>query len=234
MEAWDGFTLRVKKNKQGLDLNRNFPANWRQEFEQLGAGPYPDVGAGSARRRVVHRRPHEHHRRRRLPHVGRRAAASVRSPARRRDECGGPLALPPHRRQGHRAHRLSGHLGLRGVSLPSEAGDRRRVRLGLRPSRHVQLGGRDLEPDARSGHHELQVHRLVPRPSDRGRPQALSLERRRRWAGSRTLPGSRSTTRSSAASRSAAGTASTRSAIRRRRFSSARWRAFRSGCCGRR
>ncbi len=83
VEAWDGFTLRVKKNKQGLDLNRNFPANWRQEFEQLGAGPYPDVGAGSPRRRVVHRQPHEHHRRRRLPHLGGRAAASVRSSARR-------------------------------------------------------------------------------------------------------------------------------------------------------
>jgi murein tripeptide amidase MpaA len=26
---------------QGLDLNRNFPAGWRQEYEQLGAGPYP-------------------------------------------------------------------------------------------------------------------------------------------------------------------------------------------------
>jgi hypothetical protein len=26
---------------EGLDLNRNFPAGWRQEFEQLGAGPYP-------------------------------------------------------------------------------------------------------------------------------------------------------------------------------------------------
>lgn len=40
-EAYDGFTLRVKKPKQGLDLNRNFPGNWRQEFEQLGAGPRP-------------------------------------------------------------------------------------------------------------------------------------------------------------------------------------------------
>ena len=41
MEDWDGFTLRVKKRKEGLDLNRNFPAGWRQEFEQLGAGPFP-------------------------------------------------------------------------------------------------------------------------------------------------------------------------------------------------
>ncbi|MDW8106084.1 MAG: M14 family zinc carboxypeptidase, partial [Armatimonadota bacterium] len=27
--------------KEGLDLNRNFPSNWRQEHEQKGAGPYP-------------------------------------------------------------------------------------------------------------------------------------------------------------------------------------------------
>jgi len=40
-EAWDGFMLKIKKPKHGLDLNRNFPANWRQEFEQLGAGPFP-------------------------------------------------------------------------------------------------------------------------------------------------------------------------------------------------
>ena len=55
-EDYDGFTLRMKKPAQGLDLNRNFPASWRQEFEQLGAGPYPDVGARSARGRRLHRR----------------------------------------------------------------------------------------------------------------------------------------------------------------------------------
>jgi len=41
VEGWDGYTLRLKKPKQGLDLNRNFPASWRQEYEQLGAGPFP-------------------------------------------------------------------------------------------------------------------------------------------------------------------------------------------------
>jgi len=41
IDNYDGFTLTMKKPPQGLDLNRNFPASWRQEFEQLGAGPYP-------------------------------------------------------------------------------------------------------------------------------------------------------------------------------------------------
>jgi murein tripeptide amidase MpaA len=38
---WDGLTVKVNKDPEGLDLNRNFPTHWRQEFEQVGAGPYP-------------------------------------------------------------------------------------------------------------------------------------------------------------------------------------------------
>jgi murein tripeptide amidase MpaA len=41
MDHYDGFTLKIKKHKQQLDLNRNYPSHWRQEFEQVGAGPYP-------------------------------------------------------------------------------------------------------------------------------------------------------------------------------------------------
>ena len=44
IENYDGVNVTVAGvtgNAQGLDLNRNFPANWRQEFEQLGAGPFP-------------------------------------------------------------------------------------------------------------------------------------------------------------------------------------------------
>lgn len=41
LENFDGTTIRVNRDREGLDLNRNFPAYWRQEFEQLGAGPYP-------------------------------------------------------------------------------------------------------------------------------------------------------------------------------------------------
>lgn len=37
----DGLTVRVNADREGLDLNRNFPGEWRQEFQQPGAGPYP-------------------------------------------------------------------------------------------------------------------------------------------------------------------------------------------------
>jgi murein tripeptide amidase MpaA len=40
-EAFDGARIKVNKPAQGLDLNRNFPEQWRQEYEQLGAGDYP-------------------------------------------------------------------------------------------------------------------------------------------------------------------------------------------------
>jgi murein tripeptide amidase MpaA len=41
IEDYDGATIQLQPNKEGLDLNRNFPINWRQEYEQPGAGPYP-------------------------------------------------------------------------------------------------------------------------------------------------------------------------------------------------
>jgi murein tripeptide amidase MpaA len=41
IEDYDGVTLKLQPRKQQLDLNRNFPAGWRQEHEQYGAGPFP-------------------------------------------------------------------------------------------------------------------------------------------------------------------------------------------------
>jgi murein tripeptide amidase MpaA len=38
---FDGLTVKVNPDLEGLDLNRNFPTQWRQEFEQTGAGPFP-------------------------------------------------------------------------------------------------------------------------------------------------------------------------------------------------
>jgi murein tripeptide amidase MpaA len=41
LKNFDGLKVTANPDREGLDLNRNFPAYWRQEFEQAGAGPYP-------------------------------------------------------------------------------------------------------------------------------------------------------------------------------------------------
>ncbi|HEX7813316.1 MAG TPA: M14 family metallopeptidase [Burkholderiales bacterium] len=41
IDRYDGSTIRLQARKERLDLNRNFPAYWRTENEQAGAGPFP-------------------------------------------------------------------------------------------------------------------------------------------------------------------------------------------------
>jgi murein tripeptide amidase MpaA len=41
IENFDGITINIPPPLEGLDLNRNFPAEWAPEHEQRGAGPYP-------------------------------------------------------------------------------------------------------------------------------------------------------------------------------------------------
>ncbi|HVY05926.1 MAG TPA: M14 family metallopeptidase [Burkholderiales bacterium] len=38
---YDGIEIQLQPRRERLDLNRNFPAFWRGEHEQAGAGPYP-------------------------------------------------------------------------------------------------------------------------------------------------------------------------------------------------
>jgi hypothetical protein len=38
---WDGVTIPIAPPLEGLDLNRNWPAEWAPEAEQQGAGPFP-------------------------------------------------------------------------------------------------------------------------------------------------------------------------------------------------
>ena len=56
LEHYDGSLIQLQPRKEQLDLNRNFPAGWRQEHEQFGAGPFPGLGAGGAGAGEVHRR----------------------------------------------------------------------------------------------------------------------------------------------------------------------------------
>ena len=41
IENYDGGVVRVAPSKWGLDLNRNMPHDWKPEWVQKGAGPYP-------------------------------------------------------------------------------------------------------------------------------------------------------------------------------------------------
>ncbi|MCG9894990.1 MAG: M14 family metallopeptidase [Fimbriimonadaceae bacterium] len=41
IHGWDGMTLRGRRVKEGLDLNRQYPSGWRGEHEQKGAGLFP-------------------------------------------------------------------------------------------------------------------------------------------------------------------------------------------------
>ncbi len=41
IKNYDGALITVARDKEGLDLNRNFPHGWKHEAEQPGAGPYP-------------------------------------------------------------------------------------------------------------------------------------------------------------------------------------------------
>jgi murein tripeptide amidase MpaA len=41
IKDYDGYRFGIQNKKEGLDLNRNFPSEWRSEYQQQGAGPYP-------------------------------------------------------------------------------------------------------------------------------------------------------------------------------------------------
>ncbi|WP_338441933.1 M14 family metallopeptidase [Synechococcus elongatus IITB4] len=41
IQDYDGDLIPLQPRQQGLDLNRNYPIDWRPEHEQLGAGPFP-------------------------------------------------------------------------------------------------------------------------------------------------------------------------------------------------
>ena len=128
---------------EGLDLNRNWPADWAPEAEQPGAGPFPTsepevralVEAIVARKNItsyiryhtfsgVHLRPWSGHSDDDFPVPDLRAFKLIG-------------------RGGDAPHRLSGDLDLPRLQVPPEDGHQgRRRRLDLRPPRRIRLGDR--------------------------------------------------------------------------------------------
>ena len=94
LEDYDGITVKLQPRKEQLDLNRNFPANWRQEHEQYGAGPFPAQSRKSHAAVRIHRLAPEYHRRHDLSHVQRRAAASILASGGRYPAGGRPVDIP--------------------------------------------------------------------------------------------------------------------------------------------
>jgi len=41
IQNWDGGAIQIAPDLMGLDVNRNFPADWRPHWEQAGAGEFP-------------------------------------------------------------------------------------------------------------------------------------------------------------------------------------------------
>ena len=189
IQNWDGVTVSIAPAFEGLDLNRNWPADWAPEGEQLGAGPYPASEPEVQGARRGDRRPAEHHELRRLPHVLGRPPAPVLGTAGR----GLPDARPPrvqaHGRGGDAPHRLPGDLDLPRLQVrPEDGHPRRRRGLGLRLPRRLRVGDRVLEPAARSRDLRLPLHRLDPRAPARGRRGAAEARRRGRRGLRRLVP----------------------------------------------
>ena len=233
-DDYDGYTLKVKRPRQGLDLNRNFPASWRQEFEQLGAGPYP-TSEPEIRAVVDFIVRHPNITGGTTFHTW--SGVLLRPFEHLSDDEMDAEDLWFYQAAGRKGTELTGYPA---ISVYHEFRYHPKSVIGGTFDwiyEHLGLFSWVVEiwsPMREAGITELQVHRLVPRSSDRRRPQALSAGARTSSAVPRTGRGSRSSIRSSARSRSAAGTGSTRSAIRRCRCSSASSRGFRAGCCGRR
>ena len=141
-------------------------------------GPVPDQrarGQGHGRLRAgasEHRRGHQ------LSHPQRGDPAPDGDHERRRHDPRGPVVDQALQRPRHRAHRLPGGQHLARVQVPPEGDDRRHPGLALRAPGRAVLGGRTVGTEQGRGHQGLQVGRLVPRASGRGRPQAAEMERR--------------------------------------------------------
>ena len=175
---YDGLTIKVNSDLEGLDLNRNFPSGWRQEHEQVGAGDYP-TSEPEVKAMVDFIVGHKN--------IG--AAISYHTHSgvilqadghreRRRHDPGGPVVDQALQRDRRQAHGLPGDQHLARLQVPPEGRHQRHPGLGLRAPRRAVLGGRDLGAEQGSRDHRLQVDRLVPRAPGRRRPQAHQVERR--------------------------------------------------------
>ena len=172
--ARDASTATAK----GLDLNRNFPSLWRQEFEQVGAGPYP-TSEPEVRAMVDFCVAH--------PNIG--AAVSfhthsgviLRPMGTTSDDDMTPEDLWMIKRLSDIGAKLTGYPAISDFHdfkyHPKE------VITGTQDWLYEHLGAlcwtvEIWAPEQGGRHRQVRLDPLVPRPSARGRPEAAEVERR--------------------------------------------------------
>jgi murein tripeptide amidase MpaA len=178
LKNFDGLQISTNRDREGLDLNRNFPAYWRQEHEQLGAGPYP-TSEPEVRAMVDFIVKH--------PNIG--AAISfhthsgviLRPMGTRGDDDMTPEDLWMIQALSDIGAKLTGYPA---ISIfhdfkyhPKE------IITGTQDWVYEHLGAlfwtvEIWAPNKEAGIDQLQLDRLVPRPPARGRPEAAEVERR--------------------------------------------------------
>ncbi len=186
---YDGVTIQMRRKKEGLDLNRNFPMEWRVEGEQTGAGPFaasepevhavvqfiashPNITGGVAFHTYggVLLRPYSTHPDEDMPAEDLWTYQKIGEKG--TELTGYPAASVYHDFRYHPKEVITGALD----------------DLDVRSRRCLLLDCGDLEPATASRYHRLQVHRLVPGTPARRRSKIAQVERRAApWQGLREL-----------------------------------------------
>ena len=212
---WDGVNIPIAPPLEGLDLNRNWPADWAPESEQLGAGPFPtsEPEVRALVEAIIAR--NEHHVVRRLPHVLRRAPAPVVGHS---DDDFPVPDLRAFKLMGEEATRLTGYPSI-SIFHDFKYHPKQVIKGGdvdwiYDHLGRISRGSTEFwSPQRRAGITDYHFIEWMREHSARGRPRDPEGGRRARREGTST--GTRSTIRSSARSSSAAGTASTSGSTRR-------------------
>ena len=173
IENYDGVTIKVPPPLEGLDLNRNFPAEWVPEHEQRGAGPYPtsepEVRAMVA---AVTERPNI------TGHIAYHTFSGVhlRPYAGRSDDDFPTSDLRAYKLIGERGTELTGYPAV-SVFHDFKYEPKQTIKGGAHDWMYDHLGvfswtTEFWSPQRQAGHLRLPLHRLDQRAPDRGRPQA--------------------------------------------------------------
>ena len=175
---YDGFERKIAPPLYGLDMNRQYPYQWRAEDEQTGAGPYP-LSEPESRAQVDFLLDHTNVF---GAHTYHTFCGAILRPYSDRPDAEMPehdLAVFKALGKNTRDHRLPEHLRLPRLPLrPEEVDNRRLRRLGLRLLWRLRLHHRVLVHGKGRRRGGRRLYRVLPQPTRGGLAEDARLERR--------------------------------------------------------